>query len=243
MTARQILLSVALAIGGAAPAAAATIQATYTGTVYSSYDATGVFGVPDTSLDGQAYTLTYLFDTALGVRNGAGPGTYDDVSGGAAVGGAITNPTLSATLSIGGHSQTVAGDYFSQYQICDLSYCGVDQHYAYVLDFVPQLDGSFMQGYLFASAYDGLLDFLPDDLETPFSVVLSSLAYHYGAFAFTTFDAVALDYPVNASGNLRLDQLTVTNLDVAPVPLPAAGLLLTGALSAFGLTRRRRRAA
>ena len=61
--------------------------------------------------------------------------------------------------------------------------------------------------------------------------------------AFTGLDAllIELDYPVNTAscgapcGHFDLDEVVL-----APVPLPAAGLLLGGALLGFGALRRRR---
>lgn len=45
-----------------------------------------------------------------------------------------------------------------------------------------------------------------------------------------------------AGGAVRLSELTLTiETDVAPVPLPAAGFLMAGALGAMGLVRRRRK--
>ena len=43
-------------------------------------------------------------------------------------------------------------------------------------------------------------------------------------------------------GNARVDDITVSHDDVAPVPLPAAGLMLSGALGGLAFLRRRKTA-
>jgi hypothetical protein len=78
----------ALALSVASPALADTIHVTYAGTMSAGTDTTGVFGPSSTLLDGDAYTLTYTFDTAQGIFTtgannlslaggpGFGPGIY-----------------------------------------------------------------------------------------------------------------------------------------------------------------------
>ena len=53
-------------------------------------------------------------------------------------------------------------------------------------------------------------------------------------------DVTWIEFYTEKGGNVRLDDLALKA--VAPVPLPAAGLLLAGGLGAMGMLRRRRRA-
>ncbi len=105
-------ICVAAAIGLAGiPAQAAVMQAVYTGTVTTAYDETGVFGASDPSaLDGLAYTLTYIYDTALGIRTTNA--NSDLVEGGSAV--ATISPMLSAVLTINGSSVSFSSAYVGQ---------------------------------------------------------------------------------------------------------------------------------
>jgi hypothetical protein len=218
----------------AAPASALTMQAVFEGTVYSSYDQSGLFGgTPGGNLDGQAFRLVYTFDTQMGFRSGA-PATYDDIAGGTAY--ALPDPTLSASLTINGNTQTMQGDYASHYQVCDFGYCGVDQYFTNIYDYAPGAGGAFDLGQVYAYFYD-FADFIPDSLDTPFSLSgLGGPAYSFGQFQFYSYDGLA--YSVYTYGNLTLDSFTVA--PVSAIPLPAgAGLLLT-ALAGFGLIRRRR---
>lgn len=63
----------------------------------------------------------------------------------------------------------------------------------------------------------------------------------YAAFEITTTGAALLAW--ETSMQQGLSHVTIYAKPVAPVPVPAAGLLLIGALGALGLARRRRRAA
>ena len=47
-------------------ASAETVYVTYIGTVLSGFDQTGIFGAPDASLAGEAFTTSYVFDTSIG---------------------------------------------------------------------------------------------------------------------------------------------------------------------------------
>jgi PEP-CTERM motif len=77
----RAMVAGALALG-AAPASA-SVTFTYTGYVVAGYDADGIFGTPDASLTGDAFTLTFSF---------SGNGEYEAVG------------TFYATLTITGNS-------------------------------------------------------------------------------------------------------------------------------------------
>ena len=224
----------------AAPAGAATMQAVFTGTVYSGYDQTGVFGAPGGSLANLGYTLRYVYDTSLGTRLSAGAGTVDDLYGGSVYGTAT--PTVSATLTIGSVTQSVGGSYESRYQLCNIGYCAIDQYYTSAADYTSQPDGGYTYNGFNAIVSD-YTDFLPDNLDTPFSVMISALAQQYGYFQFATVDGTTGLRTTFANGYLSLDRLSVSQVDIAPIPLPASGLLLLGAGAGLAAIRRRRRQA
>ena len=94
------------ALLAASAASASVFVATYTGTVYDSHDYTGVFGGAGSSLDGDAFTAKYVYDTAVGYRYT--PGNWDQIYGGSSYG--VPSP-VNATISINGITQVIAGNY------------------------------------------------------------------------------------------------------------------------------------
>jgi hypothetical protein len=77
-------------------ASADTLTETWTGKVGTGVDTRGLFGSANTSLAGDSFTATFVFDTTLGTNLG---GT--DVFGGLGSGG-LTDPLISAKLTIAG---------------------------------------------------------------------------------------------------------------------------------------------
>ena len=91
----------ALALSVASPALADIIHVTYAGTVSTGSDVTGVFGPPSTALDGDAFALTYTFDTAKGIFTS---GFNSSLAGGPGFGPGIYSSPGTAVLTINGHS-------------------------------------------------------------------------------------------------------------------------------------------
>jgi hypothetical protein len=93
-----------------ATAASATImEATYTGVADAGLiDDGGFFGAPGADLSGDAFTLSFVYDTTIGVSNSSGENA---LAGGEAIG--TPNPTSKATLTIGGVSASFTPDFFS----------------------------------------------------------------------------------------------------------------------------------
>lgn len=225
---------VAVSVGG--EAVAVTMKVTVSGTVFGSYDTTGVFGAAGTTLDGQAYTLRYTFDTARGNRQNLGPDLYDSLDGGGGTG--FTNPTISADLTIGGYTQSVAGQAGSGYYVGDAALWGGDTFAATAVDLgsvSPTLSIYNSLGMYFIDA--GVK--LPDTIDKSFTYRPTAGATLVGEFIFHTYD-----YATSSSQKLAQGNLSISSVTVAAVPLPAAGLTLVGALGGLGaVARRRRRAA
>ena len=139
----------------AVPAAsgAATMQAIYTGTVSGSYDMTGLFGrAPGASLDGLAFSLTYTYDTSLGLRYTSA--TSDEIYGGAGYG--APSPIFSAVLNIGGVAKVIFGTTYSfARQFDGFGYDYLD-HYQQEDTYDPVLGGP--STYAFGSLYADTLD-------------------------------------------------------------------------------------
>ena len=117
MNVRTIVAGVAVAVGVQAAffesADAASVVATYTGTVYAGLDTNGLFGSPGANLSGAAYVATYTIDTDPGgYTNNQPSGDY--------ISPEIYNgfkPPVTATIIINGHTQTTAGSYSSSFSV------------------------------------------------------------------------------------------------------------------------------
>jgi len=70
---RTVSLSLALAfLAFSGVASASVVTFTYNGTVTTGFDATGDFGAPQSSLNGDAFKLVYTFDTTAGTITSTG---------------------------------------------------------------------------------------------------------------------------------------------------------------------------
>ena len=96
----RVIIGLGLVLA-ASPAAADILTVTYTGTVATGTDATGVFGLAGRSLAGLGYTVVYRFNDALGDRTTIPP-YLDSVIGGSY--DASTSPSMGALLTINGMS-------------------------------------------------------------------------------------------------------------------------------------------
>lgn len=103
-SAKLVGIAVALSLGVASHASAATITATYAGTVKTAFDSSGVFGTPGANLAGAGYKLVFTIDPSVGAYS-----TFN---------GTIFDPQLSgdqiflgisAKLTINGHSYSFIG--------------------------------------------------------------------------------------------------------------------------------------
>jgi hypothetical protein len=171
---RLAAVAAATALFAATPAAAIVKIATFSGTVASGYDQTGVFAAADSDLTGYTWVATYTYDTTLGTQNTDGA-TFDIREGGPNFGGG-TSPVLSSSITINGVTRTVAGvsgyartqNYpYVAFTATDQSDDGVTEiyqtieHYAYPVgaptsletNFGPVVDPGFGNGYIQFYAY------------------------------------------------------------------------------------------
>jgi hypothetical protein len=94
--------------GGLTPASATIVDVTYTGGVSSGRDTDGLFGPPGTDLTGDPFKAFFVFDTTLGSTT-TSP-TENQALGGTVL--SLPSPSLSAALTINGHSFDVSGFFF-----------------------------------------------------------------------------------------------------------------------------------
>ena len=229
---KEMVSAAVMVLGFATPGISATMKVEFTGNVVASSDMTGLFGLgAGADLNGLAYTLTYIYDTAVGTRATVA-GKDDHLQGGTAYGAA--NPTISAQLTINGQLQSVAGSFGSDYHLYDVTDQLLDQFTLLAQDSSPGMNGSFTGSYLQAifAEFD---DFIPVDLDTPFATNIPS--DQLGSFRFAEYDGLIGKYTILTEGELSLDWVTVTRIDVAAVPLPASALLLLAGLGGIGALR------
>jgi hypothetical protein len=239
-----VLAAVATVTGGAA--GAAVIEATWTGTVFSGYDETDFWGTGSTDLAGLSYTMTFTYDTALGARSTV-PGVSDYVFGGGAYFGSPATPILSASLKINGVTGSSAGSHSGQALTNDAA-GGINYFTTYASDSVLLPNGTatdaLMYGY-FSDYGQAAGLFTPGSLDAPFAV--SGLggqdcsAMFCGAFLFSLLDPFAVQYTYYTQGFLSVDSLTVRDITVAPIPLPASALMLLAAVGGMIGVRKRRK--
>ena len=85
---------------GAPSAQADIITVTYTGTVASGFDQTGLFGKVNADLYGDSYKVVYVFNTAKGITTSSA--TESSASGGASY--PASTPSIKTTVTINGVS-------------------------------------------------------------------------------------------------------------------------------------------
>lgn len=160
----RFLKLAAVALGlMAGPAAAATVEVVWTGTVYGDYDNDG------TDSTGESITATLIYDTDLGQLD-----TYSlaqELYGGTAWG--TDDPLVSGSVQSGSETVATDGDDYTYANIYDLDAADnvydLDQYNAAVYDDSGYGTDSYIASYFDAYLY-GFEEFLPDDLETAFAV-------------------------------------------------------------------------
>jgi hypothetical protein len=107
-------------------AQAEIVTVVYTGTLNTSYDFTGMFGAPNASVTGDAVSVTYVFNTSIGIVNSSP--TSSSAQGGSNYGAA--SPAELATVTINGISQYIVGAYSAQIIGGNQTLPGVEQFHS-----------------------------------------------------------------------------------------------------------------
>ena len=206
---------------------AATMNAVYTGTVGSGFDAAGLFGAPGTDLAGTPFTLTFSYDTDTGFRDTSVPGV-ERLWGGAVYPGIA--PAVTTRFTLNGQTQVIAGNYQGFVSQCAALACGAGlvQHLATDFQTDPVTGVSTV---VYASVFKGLFgDILsgnvPSDLTQPYSLRFDGVFHgFFDYFFFDVYDPVA-GYSNSAFAYLNPTRLVVSQ--VVPIPVPAGGVAMLG---------------
>jgi hypothetical protein len=255
-------LRIAAAIGAAltaaslaTPVAAAIVTVTYRGTVASGVDTAGLFGAPGADLSGLPFLSVMKFDTTKGFFESMGAGTTVSATGGTVFG--TPSPSLGATFTINGDTQTSDGAYSAQ--IFSFSFgpgLNADLTHLAHEKFDKVVGGDELIGenrIRFEST--GTHGPLPDaDLDSPYDIFPAGDILNADfEFSLTKEDAVthAILSSYDVKGELTPTEITQT---VAPVrtcganggpcgvPEPSTwSLMIAGFLGLGGALRRRRR--
>lgn len=224
------------ATGAAAPATAALIDVTWTGTVSSGdVGEAGAFGVSNTfggnELAGLSFTAKYRFDTTTGsLVQGAG---FANLTGGSTFGdGSFASPVVSATLEINGFTVAFGSDAFGGYSRKSAD----SQSDIYTEVFTADGDKLFLR-------------VTRGDTNIPFTGLDETLTYNIGGAGdlpqgvFQQLDGGTILFSGNfAPTKVTIAPFVVTDPDPDPsnVPEPASMALLGLGLAAIGAGRRRR---
>ena len=222
MTMKALLIAATAVLGvTTATAASANVYgAYYSGVVVSGYDKTGVFGKADTSLAGLSYSELFTIDTSKGLE--LSTLTSDSVFGGISMG--MASP-VTATITIEGHSQTIAGDFFAVARTGEVGYSPLYQIFddaQHVSFSTAGVTNDFISGGI-ATTKAGVIKPTFGDYYIP--VDGSKVVNYDSAFGFHTLASNGADV-VDAGGILKA---------TSAAPEPSTWALMIGGLAMIGL--------
>lgn len=225
MAIRMMASLAVLLVGASGPATAAVRLVTYSGTLASGTDQTGLFGVAGADLAGLAITTRYLIDTNRGFRN-TNPGVSDEVIGGTSQGG--STPVFRTTVTINGISRDLPGLTSSS------AFTGLG--FGRLFDSFEQIDTPLFDTVNAAGNVDtDAGSALAWSLETDVAPTAITLDTSY--FQFTSFDKVNLVQSVRTFGEWNPAAI----YSVSAAPEPAGWALLLAGFGLAGMTLRRQR--
>jgi hypothetical protein len=162
-------------------ASAEILVVTYTGTIRSGFDRSGLFGTPRRELDGDSYVARYTFDTSLGR-------TFSSLERNFTVGGStlgIASPALRSTVTVNGITQAIfTGNYYGQILGHNNGFNSEQSHRAWFQNSAGNVYTS-NDNLNYIRNYDGSL---PASITTPLSHDVTLNDETYGYFRFWTYD-------------------------------------------------------
>ena len=192
-------------------ASADVLVITYTGTVSSGFDRSGIFGAPGRHLNGDRYIARYTFETSLGRTFTSAERNY--VVGGGTLG--ITSPALNGAVTINGITHAIpTGNYYGQILAYNNGFESEQSHRAWFKSRAGNVHTS-KDNLNYIRNYDGSL---PASISAQFSHDVTLGDETYGFFRFWAYDYVAGTWIENTSGYVDLQNLTVELAGAVPKP-------------------------
>jgi hypothetical protein len=195
-------------------ASAATITATFAGTVKAATDTTGVFGTPGANLAGANYSLVFTVDPTVGAYS-----TYSGTIGDPALNGDQIFQGISAALTINGHTYAFAGTGAPSGNF-DLA--GTKPGYGMVAY-------QFQNPTVFSQVNAFLTTNNPPGFPTSVFSAVALNSCPAGSCSFFGGFIIPISSVASLSGSLNFGSFTV-----ATTPIPAALPLLVSALGGLG---------
>jgi hypothetical protein len=191
------------------PASADMVTVTLTGTVRDGYDQLGVFGTPNTSLTGDAYTAVYYFNTAVGFDGGR-PGEL--LYGGTGTATGQSSPALGALITISSHSVFIDAGYAGEIYVAN------SEAFYSANDGFSRIDTSLRSS----------LNAFPGSINANFAYTLTP------ADGGSSVISMNIGNPFLASATLDVTTVTMSDPSAVAVPGPIAGAGLPGLILASG---------
>lgn len=217
------------------PANAARVDITYTGTVSTGYDFTGVFG-PNFDLSGMSYTAVYTLDTGVAADFEESAPFFEEFRGGSAYG--LPSP-LSAVIYIDGGSHKI-NDAFASSDVRGISPPSSSSIEDTVLN--QSSDGSYydlLSNFILGQTYPFLTGVDFADLTTPFSYTVQPDDVAQGYLDYYRVDEFG-DHLGTAWAYLNIDSVTLAP-NTQPVPEPLTLTMFVAGLAGAVVVRRRKK--
>jgi hypothetical protein len=237
MRKRLVGIVAVVLFAAASQASAATVDVTYTGTVYKITDLTNIF---DNAYIGESFTSTYVVDTPNGV-NGSYTNssiTTIDYKGGPGYGNPnppTISPIVSVTVTIGGVSVSLPINQYGEATISQFA-SGSSYESDQVNSYQGGVNIGVSQNATVSSGAQAIVgavgtDTIPLSFDEPLNI--SSLFYGNQNVSFDT------TYPQsNAPDKTFVDTVilgTVSSINVSATPLPSTWTMLIAGFVGLGL--------